>query len=187
MATGLNELPANRDGGRVQAIPAPLLADCYAEMRRTARALMAREDGIPLQPTDLANEAAIRLMALDHMEVNGRGHVLALAARVMRQAMIDEIRNARAAKRQLPSTLTNWPGGGPKLVELDVLNDALSALSEVSPQHAEIVELRFSLGLTVDEAAVAIGATDRTVKRRWQAARAWLQRYLETDEPAHCS
>lgn len=183
MAIGLNE---GRAAGQ-QAISAPLLADCYAEMRRTARALMARENGIALQPTDLANEAAIRLMALDHMEVNGRAHVLALAARVMRQAMIDEIRKARAAKRQLPGTLTNWPGGGAQLIELDVLDDALSALSEVSPQHAEIVELRFSLGLTIDEAAVAVGTTARTVKRRWQAARAWLQHYLETDEPARCT
>jgi RNA polymerase sigma factor (TIGR02999 family) len=184
MATGLDQLPANRDRARVQAIPAPLLADCYAEMRRTARALIAREGGVPMQPTDLANEAAIRLMALDRMEVNGRGHVLALAARAMRQALIDEVRKARAAKRQLPGTLTNWPGGGAKLVELDVLDDALRALAEVSPQHAEVVELRFSLGLTIEEAAEAIGTTDRTIKRRWQAARAWLQNYLDTDEPA---
>lgn len=165
---------------------APLLADCYAEMRRIARTLIAREAHIPLQPTDLAHEAALRLMGLDRMEVSDRGHMLALAARVMRQALIDEIRKLRAAKRRVPGTLTSWPGGT-RLVELDVLNDALRALAEVSAEHAEIVELRFSLGLTVEEAAAATGITARTVKRRWQAARAWLQHYLETDGTALCA
>ncbi len=158
-----------------------LLVDCYAEMRRTARAMIRGENDLAMQPTDLAHEAAIRLMGLDRIQVNGHGHMLALSARVMRQALIDEIRRARAAKRQAPSSLTEWPGGGRRQIELDILDDALRALAEVSVEHAEIVELRFSLGLTVEEAAEATGITTRTVKRRWQAARAWLQRYLETD------
>jgi RNA polymerase sigma factor (TIGR02999 family) len=164
----------------------PLLADCYEEMRRVARSMLAREGDIFLQPTDLAHEAAIRLMGLHRIQVNGSGHMLALAARVMRQAMIDEIRRARSAKRRVPATLTSWPGSA-RHVELDVLDDALRALAEVSTEHAEIVELRFSLGLTIEEAADAIGISARSVKRRWQAARTWLQHYLETDGTVACS
>lgn len=163
------------------AATAALLADCYADMRRVARDIVRREADLPLQPTDLAHEAAIRLIGLQRIKVNGQAHMLALAARVMRQALIDEIRRIRAGKRQAPRSLTDWPGRGGRQVELDVLDDALRALAEVSPEHAEIVELRFSLGLTIEEAAAAAGISDRTVKRRWQAARAWLQHYLETD------
>ncbi len=163
--------------------PQVLLDDCYAEMRRTARALVSGDsarDQILIQPTDLAHEAAIRLLRLDTIEVKDRGHMLALAARVMRQALIDELRRARAAKRQPPPMMTEWPGARTATVELDILDDALRALGEVSNEHAEIVELRFSLGLTVEETASVTGLNARTVKRRWQASRAWLQNYLET-------
>lgn len=105
--------------------------------------------------------------------------MLALAARVMRQALIDEVRRARAAKRQPPPMLTKWPGARADPVELDILDDALRALAEVSAEHAQIVELRFSLGLTVEESAAVTGINARTVKRRWQASRTWLQNYLE--------
>ena len=162
-----------------------LLDDCYAEMRRTARALVNGDNGaaqILMQPTDLAHDAAIRLLRLDTIEVKDRGHMLALAARVMRQSMIDELRRARAAKRQTPSLLTEWPSAHTPHVELDVLDDALRALAEVSAEHAEIVELRFSLGLTVEETAALTGLNPRTVKRRWQASRAWLQHYLEAGD-----
>lgn len=155
-------------------------------MRRIARSLIAGNADVPLQPTDLVHEAAIRLMGLHRIEMTGSGHMLALAARVMRQALIDEIRRIRSAKRQAPASLTQWPGSV-RYVELDVLDDALQALAEVSAEHAEIVELRFTLGLTIEEAAEATGITARSVKRRWQAARAWLQHYLETDGTAVCS
>jgi RNA polymerase sigma factor (TIGR02999 family) len=169
--------PAGPDAGfRPQA----LLDDCYAEMRRTARALLAGEsDRVLIQPTDLAHEAAIRLLRLDTLEVKDRGHMLALAARVMRQALIDEARRAGAAKRQPPPMVTEWPGGHAAPIELDVLDDALRALAEVSAEHAQIVELRFSLGLTVEETAAVTGINARTVTRRWRASRTWLQSYLE--------
>lgn len=158
-----------------------LIDDCYADMRRVARQIVRGESMVSLQATELAHEAAIRLINLQRIEVNGRGHMLALAARVMRQAMIDEVRRARAAKRQAPGSLTDWPGNSAHRVELDVLDDALKALAEVSAQHAEVVEMRFTLGLTIEEAAAATGMNPRTVKRRWQAARVWLQQYLDAD------
>lgn len=165
--------------GEHPVAPTALIVDCYAEMRRVARAIVRGETDLLIQPTDLAHEAAIRLIGLDRMEVRGQAHMLALAARVMRQALIDEVRRARAAKRQAPRTLPDWPG--PRQMELDVLDNALRVLAELSAEHAEIVELRFSLGLTVEEAALVTGVATRTVKRRWQAARTWLQHYLETD------
>lgn len=156
-----------------------LLADCYAEIRRIARKLIRGAHGDLLQPTELVHEAAIRMLRIEALDVHDRGHMLALAARVMRQALIDETRKANAAKRRTPELLTAWPEPDGALISLDTLEDAVTALGQVSTEHAEVVELRFTLGMTVEEAAKATGLSERTVKRRWQSARAWLQRYLE--------
>ena len=162
-----------------------LLAACYADVRKIARRMIAG-DGMnkAIQPTELANEAAIRLMGVNQALIDGRGHMLALAARTMRRVLIDEARKASAAKRQKPMFHTTWPNdaaGG--AVAMDDLDRALAALAEVSPEHAQIVELRFMLGLTVEEAARASGIPERTIKRRWQSARAWLQDFLTTENP----
>ena len=134
------------------------------------------------QATELAHEAAIRLIGVEADGINGKAHLLALAALTMRRILIDEARKAAASKRQKPVFHTVWPddaAGG--VINLDDLDRSLIALAEVSPQHAQIVELRFMLGLTVQEAAQASGIPERTVKRRWQAARVWLQDHLSVD------
>jgi RNA polymerase sigma factor (TIGR02999 family) len=175
---------AARDGAisRLSKPPADF-ADCYEEMRRIARrVLTSASDRHLLQPTELAHEAAIRLLALDSATFECRAHMLAIAARITRRALIDEARASRAKKRQTPSLLTLWPGEARKEVLLEDLDEALVGLAAVSADHARIVELRFMLGLTVDEAAVAEGIAPRTVKRRWAAARAWLQQRLEANE-----
>ena len=147
-----------------------------------ARRLLASPgDRLLLQPTELAHEAAIRLLAIEPAHFINRAHMLATAARITRRALIDEARGARALKRRMPGLLTLWPGET-RTVELDVLDEAVSALARVSADHARIVELRFSLGLTVEEAAASEGLSPRTVKRRWSAARAWLQHYLEAND-----
>jgi len=108
--------------------------------------------------------------------------MLALAARTMRRVLIDEARKQGRAKRRAPELLTRWPGGqADNLVSVQTLDEALTALERFSPEHAQIVELRFTLGLTVEETAQATGLAERTVKRRWQAARAWLQDHLSHD------
>jgi RNA polymerase sigma factor (TIGR02999 family) len=155
-----------------------LLGDCYGEIRRIARSLVRDRAVAPFQPTELVHEAVVRMLRIDALTVQDRGHMLALAARIMRQSLIDEARRMSAAKRQ-PPLLTAWPENDNALVPLDVLDAALEALARVSADHAEIVELRFTLGMTVEEAAEVTGQSARTIKRRWQAARAWLQRYLE--------
>jgi RNA polymerase sigma factor (TIGR02999 family) len=167
--------------------PAPeLLAACYDDVRRVARRLLAGDSqGRHIQATELANEAAIRLIAIDRMAVRDGGHMLALAARTMRRILIDEARKGAAAKRQTPAVLTGWPDDPRhQLIDIHDLDRALAALEAVSPDHAQAVELRFMLGLTVEEASNASGVPERTLKRRWQAARAWLLDYLNGDGDA---
>ena len=155
------------------AIPSELLASCYADMRRIARRLMARDAmARVLQPTELANEAAIRLLRSSLEGVADQGHMLALAARTMRQVLIGEARKLMANKRQGPIWITLLPDDGEdKLIDLQALDQALAALAQHSPDHATIVELRFMLGLSLAEVVTATGLSQRTVTRRWQAAR----------------
>ncbi len=165
------------------SVSADLLAACYDETRRIARRIIA-SDGAkrPLQATELANEAAIRLMGLERMEIKDRGHMLAMAARTMRRILIDEARKGGAAKRHTPTFVTRWPDDAAgELIELADLDRALIALDAVSSDHAQVIELRFMLGLSVEEAAASSGLSERTIKRRWQAARAWLLDYLSND------
>ena len=153
----------------------------YDDMRRMARRIVLG-DGMRLafQPTELVNETIIRLIRSGLEAVSGRDHLLALASRTMRRTLIDEARRQAAAKRQRPALITQWPGGRADANPLDVesLHEAIAALEAYSPEHAQVVELRFGLGLTVEEASRASGIPERTIKRRWHAARAWLHDYL---------
>lgn len=174
MDAALDLLPPSDIGG----LPPEMLTACYGEMRRMARRIMAGNAlGRFFQPTELANEAAIRLIRanLRDVKVKDQGHLLALSARLMRQLIIDEARKAMAAKRHVPDLMTAWPSDdGVGLVNLGDLDLALTALAILSPTRAEIVELRFMMGMTVQETAAAMGMSERTIKRQWQAARAWL-------------
>jgi RNA polymerase sigma factor (TIGR02999 family) len=157
-----------------------ILAQSYTEMRRMARRILAgKQLGPALQPTELANEAAIRLLRSNLANAKDESHFLAIAARTMRHILIDEARKAMSVKRAQPALLTAWPGAeGGALVDIADLDGALAALALLSPERAEIVELRFMLGMTVEETARATGIPERTVKRHWQAARAWLLAWL---------
>lgn len=158
-----------------------LLELCYAELRSLARRMLAGDSAAyRLQPTELANEAAIRVLRLDRMEWTDRAHFLATAATVMRQALLDEVRRFRAAKRQAPAVLTTWLDPGVATLDLDLerLDRSLRRFVEVSPERARIVELRFFAGLTIEETAEVVGVSPATVKRQWDASRAWLLRDL---------
>ena len=138
-----------------------------------------------LQPTELANEAAIRLIRSNLANAQNQGHLLAISARMMRQVLVDEARKVASAKRKAPLFMTQWPGErNGSQIDIGDLDDALAALAELSPERAQIVELRFMLGMTVEEAATATGQAERTVKRHWQAARAWLLDYLSDQDRA---
>ena len=170
--------------GESAGVSAELLAACYDETRRIARRIIANDGAKrPLQATELANEAAIRLMGLDRMDIKDRAHMLAMAARTMRRILIDEARKGGAAKRNAPTFVTRWPDADAagELIDMVDLDRALEALDSVSPDHAQVIELRFMRGLSVEEAAASSGLSERTIKRRWQAARAWLLDYLSGD------
>lgn len=153
-----------------------LLERHYQEFRQLARNVLNGDGAkLQIQPTDLAHEAAIRLLRLDQIGVKGRTHFLALSARVMRQTLLDEVRRARAKKRQAPGILTMWPDDpGLAPVDIEALDQVLEELAVASPDRARIVELRFFAGLTIEEIAAHLGESESTVKRRWRAARAWL-------------
>lgn len=156
-----------------------LLTACYQELRRIARSLLARDSAAQhLQATELAHEAALRLLRLDRIELRDRNHFLALAARVMRQVLVDEARRQRAQKRQARGLLTTWfePGLDATVLDIEALDRSLARLAGISPERARVVELRFFAGLGLPEIAAIMQVSERTLKRHWQAARAWLLR-----------
>jgi RNA polymerase sigma factor (TIGR02999 family) len=161
------------------APPTPAIAACYEEMRRIARRLLVSAgDRLLFQPTELAHEAAIRMLMIDSTRFESNAHMLATAARITRRALLDEIRASHAVKRR-PVLRTMWPEGEHD-ARLDELDEAIEALGAISPDHARIIELRFFLGMTVEETATAEGVSPRSIKRRWAAARAWLQERLDS-------
>ena len=151
-----------------------MLAELYDELRLAAARLLSREaPNLTLQPTELVNEAAIRVMRLDRMSWKDRRHFFATAARILRQAMIDAIRRRKSAKRQAPDIFLADADDGSQL-DIELLDRALTRLESASPELARIVELRFFVGLGIEEVALLTEQSQRTIKRRWQAARMWL-------------
>jgi RNA polymerase sigma factor (TIGR02999 family) len=151
-----------------------MLAELYGEMRLAAARLLRREAPyLTLQPTELVNEAALRVMKLDRMSFNDRQHFFATGARILRQAMIDAIRRRRSDKRQAPAILFAAENDRPE-VDVEALDGALRKLEAIEPELARIVELRFFVGLGIPEVALITGGSESTVKRRWKTARLWL-------------
>ena len=153
------------------------------ELRRLAAAYLRRERrGLSIQPTELVNEAVLRLMGLDRIDWQHRSHFFRVASRKMREILVDHARKRLARKRGGDVTVVTYvddrvvakvPAG-----EMVQLNDAMDALEKEYPRVAEVVEYRCFGGYTVDETAVALGIGARTVKRDWSFGCAWLQREL---------
>jgi RNA polymerase sigma factor (TIGR02999 family) len=157
-----------------------LLPLVYDELRRLAALKLAQEKpGQTLQATALVHEAYLRLVGGDQTrDWDGRGHFFAAAAEAMRRILINRARDKRRQKR----------GGGLQRVDLDrllvadqasdeelvAIDDALQELARRNAPCAELVKLRFFTGLTLDEAAAAMGIARRTANRYWAFARAWL-------------
>ena len=159
-----------------------LLALHYDEVRRIARRVLRGEGAkLQLQPTELAHEAALRVLQFDRVQLKNRTHFLAVSAKVMRQVLLDEVRQSRAAKRTPPDqTAWFYPEGSPAQTRLDLesFDDAMKRLAAIDPERARVVELRFYVGLTLEEVAEQTGDSLSTVKRRWRVARAWLMQDL---------
>jgi RNA polymerase sigma factor (TIGR02999 family) len=155
----------------------------YQELHDMARRKLSRERaGGTLQTTALVHEAYLRLVDQRHVHWRDRGHFLALAATMMRRVLVDRARARRAGKRGSgaePITLTDAAAAGldPAVEVLDV-DRALERLAAAYPRPARVVELRFFGGLELEEIGAVVGVTERTIKRDWAFARAWLAREL---------
>lgn len=161
-----------------------LLSEAYAELRRIAGAYMRRErPGQTLQPTALVHEAYVRL-ARQHPRFENRAHFCAIAARAMRQILVERARARHADKRgggAIRITLDDQLGAAAPAAEVDLVavDEALTRLAAIDQRQARIVELRFFAGLNVEETAAALELSPATVKRDWSVARAWLARELQ--------
>ena len=161
-----------------------LLNLVYDELRRQAHRYLRRErPGHTLQTTALVHEVYLKLVKQEEITWESRSHFLAIAARLMRQILIDYARSKHRAKRggskdnlslgnALTLTISN------NAFDLLALDEALTRLAAKEGYLANIVELRFFSGLSVEETAEVLGISDSTVKRDWQMAKAWLHREL---------
>ena len=160
-----------------------LLPYLYAELHRMAQAIMQGErKDHTLQATALIHEAWLRLSG-ETEGCEGRSHFLALAARAMRQALVDHARARNAKKRGggLHRTTLDEGVGEAAAEAADILaiDEALTRLADFDPELARLVELRFFAGLDHAEVARALSCSKRTVERRWRLARAWLLAELD--------
>ena len=156
-----------------------LLPLVYEELRRLAAQRMARENpGHTLQPTALVHEAWLRLTGEENQPWDGRGHFFAAAAESMRRILIEHARRKNAVKRGGEFERVHFDNIEAALVgeggDFLRLNEALEKLEREDPAAAQLVKLRFFTGLTNEEAGAILGVTDRTAKRYWTFARAWL-------------
>ena len=159
-----------------------LFSVTYEELRRLAASVRRRDPGATLSPTTLVNEAWLKLAGSPPVGATSRLHFKRIAARAMRQVLVEAARRRKAGKR----------GGGAVAVTLDAaldvpaadadellaLDDALEGLTRLSPRQATMVESRFFGGLDVAETAELLGVSEATVLRDWRAAKAWLAREL---------
>lgn len=160
----------------------PLVHD---ELRRIARAQMRHERaGHTLQATALANEAWLKLAALENQDWRDRAHFLGVAAAIMRRLLIDHARKHGALRRgsgaahvQLDD-VAGTVAAPDRADELVALDEALVKLAALDERQSKIVEMRFFAGLGVEETAAALGISERTVKREWSVARAYLRAEL---------
>jgi len=156
----------------------------YDELRRLARHYLRRErPGQSLQATALVNEAYLRLKRDQRQPWHDRTHFFAIAATSMRQILVERARARHAAKRggsQIRITLSEAVAAPDEMsIDLLALDQALTRLADLDPEHARIVELRFFAGLSIEESAEAMAISPATVKRGWNLARAWLKRELQ--------
>jgi len=165
-----------------------LIPIVYGELRRLANYYLQQErTDHTLQATALVHEAYLRLAGSKGLDFQNRAHFFAVAAQVMRNLLVDYARARRRAKR-----------GGGELARLDdavalvsvdndellALHDALDSLAEMDPRQAQIVEMRYFGGLSVEEIAAVLNVSDRTIRREWQMAKAWLYTRVKGLPPA---
>jgi RNA polymerase sigma factor (TIGR02999 family) len=161
----------------------------YDELRRLAQHYLRRERADhTLQSTALVHEAYVRLVGQDSPPWQSRAHFFGIAARLMRQILVEHARAHQAAKRGGHSFKLTLEDAAvvPQAADVDLvaLDDALKKLSALDARQSRIVELRFFAGLTIEDAAEVLEISRATVAREWTIARAWLYREIAGSTPA---
>ena len=161
----------------------------YRELRRVASAhLRGDRARRSLQTTALVHETYVRLVDLNRLRVENRLHFFAIAARLMRQILVDHARRERAGKRGGGVTRIDLeavpPAVSPDLVDVLMLDEALTELISIEERLCRVVELKFFAGLTIAESAEVLKVSPATVERDWAIAKAWLYERLAGGPPA---
>ncbi|MEP3050444.1 MAG: ECF-type sigma factor [Erythrobacter sp.] len=151
-----------------------LVREIQPDLRRMAIARLSGERNCSLASQDLINEAFLRILNVEELASLGRARILALTSKVMRQVLIDHARGKQTDKRSHQKvTLMTGIAEEPPL-DLIELNHLLEQLAELDTDRAELVEMRFFGGMTIEEIAEVMELSTATVKRRWAATRSWL-------------
>lgn len=179
----ITQLLSEMKGGSQQAAE-QLLSLVYAELKRIAAQKMSGEaPGQTLQPTALVHEAWLRLVGGGDASFENRAHFFAAAAEAMRRILVDSARRKRALRRGGSATREELSEDhlvqGVLPDELLAVDEALELLAEEDPVGANLVKLRYFVGMTMEEAATAMGMSLRSAERAWTYARAWLRRQIE--------
>jgi len=167
-----------RDRGALDA----LFSATYEELRRLAASVRSKDAQATLTPTALVNEAWLKLAHSPPAGATSRLHFKRIAARAMRQVLVEAARRRNASKRGRDVAFVTFDEGADVIAtgagELIALDDALGELARLNPRQAVIVESRFFGGLDIKETAEMLDVSEATVLRDWRAARAWLSREL---------
>jgi RNA polymerase sigma factor (TIGR02999 family) len=174
--------------GGDQAALDRLIPVVYDELRRVASARLRSENSAhTLQTTALVNEAYLRLVGLDRMALQNRTHFFAMAARLMREILVDHARRRNALKRGGNVTVLRLDeiaaGAENTMIDVLALDEALRDLAAFDERLCRVVELRYFAGLSIGEAAEALDVSSATVERDWTIAKAWLLRRLSSPRP----
>lgn len=189
MAALNTQIPRDDEGRDAGGSPAErqafdqLFTATYEELRRLASAVRRGDPSATLSPTALVNEAWLKLAGSPSIAATSRLHFKRIAARAMRQLLVEAARRRNASKRNSGSEITvafdealqKAPTGSQDLL---ALNDALDELARMNPRQAEMVESRFFAGLDIPETASVLNVSEATVLRDWRAAKAWLAHEL---------
>lgn len=163
---------------------ASLYAAVYTSLKQVARNRLSEKFGHnTISTTALVNEAYLKLMAGERPRLEDRAHLLGITANAMRQVLVDYARRSNAAKRpqkQDRVAITGIDVAAEQTVDVEALDEALTRLAAIDPQQANVVNLKFFGGMTLEDIAAALGISTATVTREWRLARGWLQRELDT-------
>ena len=153
------------------------------DIKRIAHSVAIQENPAHrIDPTELMNESMLRMLRLDEMDWQDRHHFLSMSARVMRQTLVDQARKRRASKRdgEMVTLVTQVSDQGPLSdnVDLIALDEALNQLEEIEPERADIVQLKYFVGLSNAEIAEYFQVSESSIERRWRVTRSWLSMQL---------